>query len=387
MQKTLFRQLLDLAPQRRFISIVEKYDTRKSQQRLSAWEQFVSMSFAQLTNCNGLREIEAGFESISHKSYQLGIRTKISKSSLSRANNNRPSIIFQEFAYCLIDQAKEYYKEDSFEEELNEIVYALDSTYIPLCLSLCRWGQIGKQNIAGIKLHALLDVGSAIPSFIRVSEGTMSDNNALDWITVEPGSFYVMDKAYVDFKRLNRIDEQRGFFVVRFKSNIKFRRAYSNSFNSPKEIITDQVGYLVGCVGRKNYHSKIRKIVFHDYEKNKTFEFMTNNFLIEPQSIATLYKHRWKVELFFKWIKQNLRIKKFYGTSFNAVETQIWIAISTYLIIAIAKKRLNLQRPIQQILHILSFSIIETIELFQAVNNIHPIEHEHPWRKQLNLFS
>jgi len=387
MQKTIFRQLLDLVSQRNFRIIAARYDKTTSQQKLSAWEQFVSMSFAQLTSCRGLREIESGFESISHKSYQLGIRTKISKSSLSRANNTRPSIIFQKFAYSLIEKAKEYYKQDSFLDDLDAIVYALDSTYISLCLSLCNWGQIGKQNIAGIKLHTLLDVGSSIPSFISVTNGSAPDNRMLDLITIEPGAFYVMDKAYVDFKRLNKIDEQKGFFVVRFKKNIKFKRATSNSFEPKLGVMADQVGYLTGCVGKKDYGSKIRKIIFHDHEKNKTLVFMTNNFSVNPQIIAMLYKHRWKIEIFFRWIKQNLRIKKFYGTSLNAVETQIWIAISTYLLVAIAKKRLQLERPIQQILHILSFSIIETIELFHIVNNTHPPEVGCSPFKQLNLFN
>ena len=387
MHKTIFRQLLDLVPKRSLRTIVEKYDRVKSQQKLSAWEQFISMSFAQLTNCSGLREIEAGFESMAHKSYQLGIRTAISKSSLSRANNKRPSIIFQKLTYCLIEQAKEYYKKESFAEELGAIVYALDSTYISLCLSLCHWGQIGKQNIAGIKLHALLNVSSSIPSFIRVTKGIVADNLVLDWITIEPGAFYVMDKAYVDFKRLNKIDEQKGFFIVRFKKNIKFKRAYSNSCDQSNGVVTDQVGYLAGCVGMKNYCNKIRKITFHDYEKNKTLIFMTNNFLVDPRTIALLYKDRWKIEIFFKWIKQNLRIQKFYGTSLNAVETQIWIAVATYLLVAIAKKRLGLQRPIHQILHILSFSIMETNKLFQIVNKAPMQVNEPRPSNQLNLFN
>jgi len=196
-----------------------------------------------------------------------------------------------------------------------------------------------------------------------------------------------MDKAYVDFKRLNRIDTQKGFFVVRFKRNIKFKRACSKPFDSKTGVSADQVGNLVGGIGKKNYSNQIRKITFYDHEKNKTFEFLTNNFSVKPESIASLYKHRWKIELFFKWVKQNLRIKKFYGTSLNAVETQIWIAISIYLLVAIAKKRLNLQRPMQQILHILSFSLIETIELFHMVNNVPPVENKHPWHNQMNLFN
>jgi len=387
MQKTIFRQLLDLVPLRSLRTIREEHDKITGQQKLSTWEQFVSMSFAQLTNCSGLREIESGFESISHKSYQLGIRTKISKSSLSRANNTRPSIIFQKFAYSLIEKAKEYYQQDSFLEDLNAIVYALDSTYISLCLSLCNWGQIGKQNVAGIKLHTLLNISSSIPSFISLTKGAAPDNSMMDFVTVEPGAFYVMDKAYVDFKRLNKIDEQKGFFVVRFKKNIKFKRATSNPFDQKSGVMADQVGHLVGIVGKKDYCNKIRKVIFHDNERNKILVFMTNNFSVESQTIAALYKNRWKIEIFFRWIKQNLRIKKFYGTSLNAVETQIWIAISTYLLVAIAKKRLQLERPIHQILHILSFSIIETIELFHIVNSAPPPEKELSQFKQLNLFN
>lgn len=368
MEKTIFRQLLELVPQRSFRRIAEKDESRHGNQRITAWEQFIYMSFAQLTHCNGLRDIQTSFRAMSHKAYHLGIQTDIARSNLSRANNTRPSIIFKLLAQILIEEARSLYKDDRFESELNEMVYVLDSTYISLCLSLFPWGQIGKQNIAGIKVHTLLDLKGSIPSFIDISSGSSPDNKILDKITIEPGAFYVMDKAYVDFKRLNNIDEEKGFFVVRFKQNISFTRLSSNPSQQGKGVILDQIGRLSGCIGRKHFVNKVRKVVFHDNERNKTFTFMTNNFSVQPYIVAQLYKHRWRIEIFFKWIKQNLRIKKFYGTSLNAVESQIWIAISTYLLVAIAKKRLKLEQPLYQILHILSISLFETEPLFQLLS-------------------
>jgi hypothetical protein len=387
MAKTIFRQLLDLASQRNLRAIEKRHNKESGQEKITAWEQFVSMSFAQLTNCSGLREIETGLESISRKIYQLGIHKKISKSSLSRANNSRPSIIFQKFAYSLIDEAKEYYEQKFFYKKFSGIVYALDSTYISLCLSLCGWGQIGKQKIAGVKVHTLLNINTAIPQFIRVSSGSMSDCNAMDWITTEPGAYYVMDKAYVDFKRLNKINEAKGFFVVRFKNNIKFEKTFSRTFNRRNGVRADEVGCLTGTVGKKDYHDKIRKIIFYDRKKKKTLVFMTNNFSIKPHIIAELYKRRWMIEIFFKWIKQNLKIKKFFGNSLNAIETQIWIAISTYLLVMIAKKKLQLQKPLSQILYIISFSLIENTKLFQAVNYAPTPKRDTSLYKQLNLFN
>ena len=386
MDKIIFAQLLDFVPRRKFKSVAKANEKQHGNQRLGIWEQFVCLSFAQLTQCNGLRDIQTSFSAMSHKTYHLGIQSRISKSTLSRTNEKRSSGIFKSLAERLIKEAKQLYKNDKFENNLDEVVYVLDSTYIALCLSLFPWAQIGKQNIAGIKVHTLLDLRGSIPSFIDVSRGSYPDNKALDLITIEPGAFYVMDKAYVDFYRLNNIDDGKGFFVVRFKKNIAFARIASNNFQPNKGVMLDQVGRLSGCVGRKKYPNKIRKVIFHDNERNKTFTFMTNNFSIQPDIVAKLYKHRWKVEIFFKWIKQNLRIKKFYGTSQNAVETQIWIAISTYLLVAIAKKRLNLKQPLAQILHILSISLFEKETLFQILNKSDSIKPTNTNPNQLTLF-
>lgn len=381
MSKTVFSQLLEFTPKRQF-KILSKDKARP--EKLSAWEQFICMSFAQLTHCSGLREIEISFATMSHKLYHLGIHTGISKSNLSRANNSRPSTIFKMLAELLIQRASKLYKDEPFERDLKNAVYVLDSTYIAICLSLFPWAQIGSQKYAGVKLHTQLDLRGSIPAFIRVSKGCFPDNKMLDEICIEPGAFYVLDKAYVDFARLNNIDEAKGFFVVRFKSNIKFHRLYSNAVDGA--VVLDQVGKLTGAEGKRKYHSKVRKIVFHDREKNKKFVFMTNNFSVPAKLIPTLYKHRWQIEIFFKWIKQNLRIKKFYGTSLNAIETQIWIAISTYLLVAIAKKTLKLRQPLSQILHILSFSLFEKEPIFQLLNKARPPQINPPHFNQLNLF-
>ena len=385
MEKTVFRQLLDLAPQRSFRRFASEHTTSFDKQGISAWEQFICMSFAQLTECSGLRDIETSLKAMSHKNYQLGLKSSISKSNLSRANNKRPSAAFKKQAELLIKQAKKLYKGEILEKEISQAVYALDSTYISICLSLFPWAQIGSQKHAGIKLHTQLDLSSSIPTFIRVSEGSYPDNKVIDEIVIEPGAFYVMDKGYVDFARLANIDEAKGFFVVRFKSNIKFQRQSSKSAGFP--IISDQVGFLTGSVGKKKYKNNIRKVVFHDRERNKTLTFMTNNFLVDAALVPTLYKHRWKIEIFFKWVKQNLRIKKFYGNSQNAIETQIYIAISTYLLVAIAKKRMKLEQPLAQILHFLSISLFEEKQIIQLLNFSAPVTDELSQDKQLNLFN
>lgn len=387
MKRIIFRQLLDFIPQRTFRRATSEQKVSYDKQGLSAWEQFICMSFAQLTHCNGLRDVEACFEVMSHKVYHLGVHKSISKSSLSRANNKRPSVAFKLLAELLIREAKKLHANDVFLGNLEEVAYVLDSTYISLCLSLFPWGQIGKQKIAGLKIHTLLSLRGLIPSFINVSEGSYPDNKILDQIIVEAGAFYIMDKAYVDFKRLNVIDEQKGYFVVRFKENISFIRTSSNKLEPRTGVLIDQVGKLTGSVGKKKYKNKVRKIVFHDSEKNKTLTFMTNNFAAPAESIVKLYKHRWQIEIFFKWIKQNLKIKKFYGNSFNAVETQIWIAIATYLLVVIAKKRLELQQPLAQILHILSISLFEKDDLVQLLNKKHLLQNQDQYDKQLNLFS
>jgi len=387
MDKIIFSQLLDFAPKRNLKNSAKKTKIVHGNKKISAWEQFVCMCFAQLTGCSGLRDIQTSFSAMSHKMYHLGIYSNISKSNLSRVNNQRPSEVFRSLVINLMKEARSLYKEDRFDKTLDEVVYVLDSTYISLCLSLFPWAQIGKQPIAGIKVHTLLDLRGSIPAFIDLSKGSCPDNKIMDKINIEPGAFYIVDKAYVDFKRLCRIDNERGFFVARFKINIAFTRTYSNKVEFNSGVISDQVGKFTGSVGKRKYQNKIRKIVFHDREKNKTLTFMTNNFTIEAHAVAQLYKHRWQIEIFFKWIKQNLKIKKFYGNSYNAVETQIWIAISTYLLVAIAKKRLNLKQPLAQILHIMSISLFEKESLFQILNKNNQGGLSNSTSNQLNLFS
>jgi len=386
MDKIIFAQLLNFIPRRKFKSLAKSKDKLRRSDSLTALEQFICMAFAQLTNCSGLRDIETSLMAMSHKVYHLGLQNSVSKSNLSRVNNKRPSIVFKSLAELLIKEARELYKDEAFENLLDEVVYILDSTYISLCLSLFPWGQVGKQKIAGLKVHTLLDLKGSIPTFIEVTGGSHSDNRILDKITIEAGAIYVFDKAYIDFKRLDRIDEARGYFVARFKKNIAFSRTTSNQITPETGVMLDQVGKFTGSVGKRKYQNKIRKVVFHDRESNRTLTFMTNNFSLKPEVIAKLYKHRWRIEIFFKWIKQNLRIKKFYGTSENAVETQIWIAISTYLLVTIAKKKLNLEQPLAQILHILSFSLFEKESLSQILNRNNKMTTRLSESNQLNLF-
>lgn len=387
MDKIIFAQLLDHVPKHSFKKSADKLDKLNGNQKLSSWEQFLCMSFAQLTSCSGLRNIETCLRAMSGKLYHIGLHSDISKTSLSRINDTRSSIIFKSLCESLIKIARELYKDDKFCASINEIVYVLDSTYISLCLSMFPWAQIGKQNRSIIKIHTLIDLRGSIPSFIDISDASVADNKILDKIQIEPGAFYIMDKAYVDFKRLSFIEESKGFFVVRFKININFKRIYSKPCDQAKGVISDQVGKLNGSVGKRKYTNKVRKITFHDQEKNKTLVFMTNNFSLPADSIALLYKKRWQIEIFFKWIKQNLKIKKFYGYSQNAVETQIWIAISTYLMVAIAKKKLKLKQPLHQILHFLSISLFENTSLFEALSLKSSNHSNNLDSKQLNLFN
>jgi IS4 transposase len=345
------------------------------------------MCFAQLTWRESLRDIELCLRSMQNKLGSLGLHSKVSRNTLAKANEKRDSRIYRDFCRILIKQAKELYSDEKFSKELDETVYVLDSTYISLCLSMFPWGQIGAHNRAIFKIHTLLDLRGSIPSFIDISRGNYPDNKMLDKINIEPGAFYIMDKAYVDFQRLYNINQSKGYFVVRFKKHINFQRNTSADTNIKDGILLDQAGILARRETNKKYPDQVRKIVFYDKEKNKKIIFLTNNFSLKPQLIAMLYKQRWQIEIFFKWIKQNLRIKKFYGTSRNAVETQIWIAISTYLLIAIAKKQLRIKTPLYQILHFTSVSLFENIPLLQALNPPKELIHKPNKHKQLNLFN
>ncbi len=387
MGKIIFAQLLDHVPRRLFKDQSSRLDNVNGNQKLSPWEQFVCMSFAQITSCDGLRSIETCLKAMSNKVYHLGLHSKVSRSSLARANEKRSSQIFKKLCENLISIAKDEYKDDKFLDTIEEAVYILDSTYISLCLSIFPWAQLGNHNKAVMKVHTLMDLKGSIPTFIKVSNARYPDNKVLDLIQIEPGAFYVMDKAYVDFKRLNSIDEKKGYFIVRFKKNITFKSISSKKVKPNCGVILDQSGKLSGGIGKRYYLGKVRKITFHDQDMDRTFIFMTNNFSIPAHNIAALYKKRWHIEIFFKWIKQNLEIKKFYGYSQNAVETQIWIAISTYLIVAIVKKRLKLEQPLHQILHFISISLFEDIPLFQILNFQQNQQNTNDNSNQLNLFN
>ena len=344
------------------------------------------MCFAQLTWREGLRDIELCLRSMQSKLYHIGLFSKVSRSTLADANERRNSKIYKDFCNILMKQARELYADEKFSKELDEAVYVLDSTYISLCLSMFPWGQMGRHNKAIFKVHTLLDLKGSIPSFVHISKGNYPDNKMLDLIRIEPGAFYVMDKAYVDFARLAKINQDKGYFVVRFKKHINFKRTASHEANIRNGVLVDQTGVFGRREANKKYPDQIRKIVFYDKETNKKITFLTNNFSLEPHLIATLYKQRWQIEIFFKWIKQNLRIKKFYGNSQNAVETQIWIAIATYLMIAIAKKQLRIKTPLYQILHFLSISLFENVPLLQALNPPKQIDTLPIISNQLNLF-
>lgn len=374
--KLIFSQIMDFMPLQTFRRCVEKYRGNFKVKKFSCLDQFFCMAFAQNTYRESLRDIEVCLRSQSNKRYHMGIRGDICRSTLADANENRDWRIYAELAHSLIATARSLYSKDAFIEELDETVYALDSTTIDLCLSVFPWAAFRK-NKGAIKLHTLLDLKGNIPTFIHISDGKLHDVNALDLILLEPGAFYVMDRGYVDFKRLYTFTEIAAFFVTRAKINIKFRRLYSHTVDRDTGLICDQTILLTGTATRKGYPDKLRRVKFHDQTTDKTLVFLTNN----------LYRSRWQVELFFKWIKQNLRIKSFFGTSENAVKTQIWIAISVYVLVAIMKKELHLKESLYTILQVLSVSTFEKVPIYQLFT-----EHDYkngpaPVCKQLKLFN
>jgi len=328
-------------------------------------DQFLSMAFAQLTYRESLRDIESCLRSMRARLYHMGIRGRISKSTLADANESRDWRIWADFAQVLIHKAKRLYLNDPFGIELKETVYALDSTTIDLCLALFPWAHFRK-NKAAVKLHTLLDLRGSIPSFIEITEGKVHDVNILDLLILEPGSFCVMDRGYLDFQRLHAIHLSGAFFVVRAKTNLNFRRLYSRPVKKKTGLRSDQTIALNVYQSAKEYPDHLRLVRFVDKE-GRRYSFLTNNLSLEAITIADLYKERWKVELFFKWIKQHLRIKAFFGTSENAVKTQVWIAISIYVLVAIVKKELGLKKSLYEILQILSVTIFEKDQLFQAL--------------------
>jgi hypothetical protein len=344
------------------------------------------MSFAQLSYRESLRDIESCLRAMQNKLYHLGIRSKVSRSTLAEANESRDWRIYADFAQILISLARDLYSGDEFGVDLDETVYALDSSTIDLCLSLFPWARFRKRK-AGIKLHTLLDLRGSIPSFIHITDAKCHDVNVLDELVPEPGSIYVMDRAYLDFERLYILNQCMAFFVIRSKTNTQMQRLYSREIDKSTGVRCDQTIILTGLQSRKDYSDKLRRVKFFDEEKRRSFSFLTNNFIVPALVIAELYRCRWKVELFFKWIKQHLRIKSFYGTSENAVKTQIWIAISVYVLVAIAKKRMRLDDlSLYTILQILSVTLFEKESLIQVLNTTEYNNMTQTCSNQLNLF-
>ena len=383
--RLIFKQVMDFMPLSTFRNCVVKYRGDFRARTFSCLDQFLCMAFAQITHRESLRDIEICLRSQNKKLYHMGIRGKVSRSTLADANEKRDWRIYAEFAQTLIAIARDLYREDSFLEELDETVYALDSTTIDLCLSVFPWATFRKRK-AAVKLHTLLDLRGNIPTFIHISDGTLHDVNGLDLLQLEAGAYYVMDRGYLDFERLYAFNQVPAFFVTRAKANMQYNRRYSHPVNKETGLRCDQTITLTGFYTGKHYPDVLRRIKFYDVQTQKTFVFLTNNFSLPPLTITQLYRSRWQVELFFKWIKQHLRIKSFYGTSENAVKTQVWIAVSVYVLVAIMKKRLNLQESLYTILQILSVSVFEKASLYQLVtDNDYKNLNPHPCN-QLKLF-
>jgi len=364
--QTVFSQLMENLPHKEFQKCVARYSGDYSLKSFSCWNQFLAMAFAQLTYRESLRDIEACLRSLQSKLYHMGFRSKVSRSTLADANELRDWRIYADFAQVLIRMARPLYADDPLGVELDQNLYALDSTTIDLCLSLFPWARFRKHK-AAVKMHTLLDLHGSIPTFIRITEGKMHDVNVLDELIPEVGSFYVMDRGYIDFERLYRFTLCSAFFVVRSKENILLQRRYSHPVDRSSGVRSDQTVILTAIESAKVYPDALRRVTYFDLENERRLKFLTNNFFLPALTIANIYKSRWMVELFFKFIKQHLRIKSFYGTSENAVKTQIWIAVSVYVLVAIVRKRLRLEASFYQILQILSLTLFEKMPILRAL--------------------
>jgi uncharacterized protein DUF4372/DDE family transposase len=364
--RTVFSQLIAHLSHNEFQKCVARYDGNHHHRSLSCWDQYLAMGFAQLTYRESLRDIEACLRSMGSKLYHMGFRSKIPRSTLADANETHDWRIFADFAQHLIGIARPLHATDPIGLELDHALYALDSTTIDLCLSLFPWAKF-RQHKAAVKMHTLLDLRGNIPAFIRITAGKVHDVNILDEILPEAGAFYVMDRGYIDFERLFVFTLCSAFFVVRTKENVLLERRYSHPVDKSSGIRSDQTVILTAIESAKVYPDTLRRVSFYDVETDKRLKFLTNNFVLPAITIAQIYKSRWQVELFFKWIKQHLRIKAFYGTSENAVKTQIWIAVSIYVLVAIIRKRLGLEASLYQILQILSLTLFEKVPILQAL--------------------
>ncbi len=381
----VFAQITQHLPLTTFRRCVAKYDGQYKVKSFSCLDQYLCMAFAQLTFRESLRDIEACLRAQVAKLYHMGIRGRVSRSTLADANEVRDWRIYAEFAQRLIGIARGLYVEEPFGVDLKETVYALDSTTIDLCLSVFAWAPF-RSTKAAIKLHTLLDLRGNIPSFIHITDGKWHDVNVLDHLLPEPGAFYVMDRGYLDFARLYRFHEAGSFFVTRAKSNLRAQRRYSHPVDRSTGLICDQTVTLTVFYSRQGFEAPLRRIRFKDPDTGKTLIFLTNNFALPALTVTELYRQRWQVELFFKWIKQHLRIKSFFGTSENAVKTQVWIAVSAYVLVAIIKKRLNLTASLYEILQILSLTMFEQMPLDQLLRKTVQDENPLDTANQLILF-
>lgn len=363
--RTVFAQLMAQAPHKEFQRCVARYGGDRYLKRFSCWDQFLAMAFAQLTYRESLRDIETCLHSMRGKLYHMGLRATVARSTLADANENRDWRIFADFAQALINIARPLHAGDPLGVELDHALYALDATTIDLCLSLFPWARF-RQNKAAVKIHTLLDLRGNIPTFLHISNGKRHEVNVLDEITPEAGAFYVMDRGYLDFDRLYRFTVESAFFVVRAKSHVQLRRRYSRSVDRATGIVCDQTVVLGTVHSAQHYPDPLRRIRYHDAQTGKHLSFLTNNFALPPLTIASIYRCRWQIELFFKWIKQHLRIKAFYGTSENAVKTQIWIAIAVYVLVAVVRKRLDVQASLYTFLQVLSLTSFEKMPILQA---------------------
>ena len=384
--KTLFAQIMEFVPWTSFGRIVDRHGGNAGVRRMSCAEQFRVMAFAQLTWRESLRDIEATLGANANKLYAMGLRHSVHRSTLADANESRDWRIWSDLAAVLIRRARKLYSDtDLVGLDLKNTVYALDATTIDLCLSLFEWAPFRRAK-AAIKLHTLLDLRGAIPAFIHVSDGKMHEVNVLDFLPIEAGAFYVMDRGYLDFRRLYQMHHAGAFFVTRAKHNMNARRVYSQRTDRTTGIICDQSVLLNGFYAAQHYPENLRRIRYRDPITDKALIFLTNNFVLPPLTIAALYKNRWQVELFFKWIKQHLRIKKFLGNSENAVKTQIWCAVSTYVLIAIVKRELQIDASLYTLLQILSVSVFEKTELSSAFQGGETATDLPGSANQLNLF-
>lgn len=384
---TIFAQLIRLLPTRDFRRCVERYEGNKNVRTFSCWDQFLCMAFAQLTYRESLRDIEACLRAVDVKLYHLGIRGKVSRSTLARANDTRSWRIFADFAQLLIKEAKSLHAGDAFDLAIDNAVYALDATVVDLCLSLFPWANYDCRSKGGIKIHTLLDVKCNIPIFVRITSRKVYETSVLDTMTLEAGAFYVMDRGYFDWRRLYRFTLAKAFFVIRPKKDVSLRRLRSNPVDQSSGVISDKIVMSRGSKGHKlKYPEKLRRVRYYDAENERYFVFLTNNFELPAATIAALYKKRWLIELLFKWLKQHLRIKAFYGTSENAMKTQIWIAITIYLLVAIAKKRLMLPHSLYQILQVLSVTLFEKKPILSVFSEPTPHSSNHTQDNQLVLF-